>query len=465
MGGCNLFYNPDTCIPLTSLGFLSPDAKCYSFDHRANGYSRGEGFGILVLKRLSDAIDAGDTIRAVIRSTVANQDGRSPGITQPTKHAQVAATRQAYEQAGLDPSVTRYFEAHGTGTPIGDPIEASAITEVFSQLRSEEEPLYVGAVKSNIGHLEGAAGIAGLIKAVLCLESGIIPQNVWFEKANPRIPAKWNLKFPITATPWPSKGLRRASINSFGYGGSNAHVVMDDALNCLNMHGLHGKLRTSKTPRNELLHGLGLENGHKNGQTMKNGTEGFTNGDEDSSEARASNGQIMKNGTEGFTNGDEKSSAARSNNGTVMVTKPRIFVLSAFDESGIERLAKAYYDHLLSKNNKITDEDGYLDDLSYTLACKRTAFTWRTSVVAASHSSLIEGLDRPITPMRSNPNARLAFIFTGQGAQWYAMGRELLIYPVFQESLYTASHYLQELGCPWSLMGKSSYVIHGRSFG
>lgn len=272
MGGCNLFYNPDTCIPLTSLGFLSPDAKCYSFDHRANGYSRGEGFGILVLKRLSDAIHDQDTIRAVIRNTVANQDGRSPGITQPTKHAQVDAIRQAYEHAGLDPSVMRYFEAHGTGTPVGDPIEASAIAEVFSELRSEEEPLYVGALKSNIGHLEGAAGIAGLMKAVLTLKVAIIPPNVWFEKENPRIPAKWNLKFPIAATPWPSKGLRRASINSFGYGGSNAHVIMDDAYNYLSMHGLIGKHRTSQTPREEFLHSLKPQNGCTNAQITKNET-------------------------------------------------------------------------------------------------------------------------------------------------------------------------------------------------
>ena len=460
MGGCNLFYNPDTCIPLTSLGFLSPDAKCYSFDHRANGYSRGEGTGILILKRLPDAVRDGDTIRAVVRGTVANQDGRSPGITQPTKQAQVAATRLAYQNAGLDPSLTRYFEAHGTGTPIGDPIEASAIAEVFGTLRSQEEPLIVGAVKSNIGHLEGAAGIAGLMKAVLSLESGIIPPNVWFEKANPRIPAKWNLKFPVVATPWPSEGLRRASINSFGYGGSNAHVIMDDAYHYLSTYGLKGKHRTSKTPRRELLQGLGLIDGHANGKSLSNEINEYANGHNEESNGSKVNGtnghanghmnEYVNAHTNGYTNGNTV-----DHKNIMSSPKPRIVVLSAFDESGIERLTKIYHDFLKSKSGKIADEKAYLDDLCYTLAKRRTAFTWKSSVVATSLSSLIEALDRPLKSVRSNPKPRLAFIFTGQGAQWYAMGRELLIYSVFQESLQAASDYLQELGCCWSLMGKS----------
>jgi acyl transferase domain-containing protein len=212
-----LFITPDIALPMTSIGMLSPDGKSYSFDHRANGYSRGEGTGIVVLKRLSDAIRDKDTIRAVIRNTVTNSDGRSPSITQPTKWAQAEAIRKTYEEAGLDPRVTRYFEAHSTGTPIGDPIEASAIADVFGKLRSAEEPLYVAALKSVIGHLESTAGIAGLIKTVLVLESGLIPPNLNFEKVNPRILEKrWNMKFPTTVTPWPCQGLRRASVNAFG---------------------------------------------------------------------------------------------------------------------------------------------------------------------------------------------------------------------------------------------------------
>lgn len=185
---------------LSDLEFLSPDSKCYSFDHRANGYSRGEGFGIIIIKPLSKALEDGDTIRAVIRATGVNQDGRTPGITQPSCKAQEALIQETYKAGGLDMSKTRYFEAHGTGTPIGDSIEARAINSAFNNGRKLEEPLYIGAVKSNIGHLEGASGIAGLIKAILVLEKGIIPPNIWFERPNSQIPLqKWNIKVWVSS--------------------------------------------------------------------------------------------------------------------------------------------------------------------------------------------------------------------------------------------------------------------------
>lgn len=182
-------------LGLTDLDFLSPDSKCYSFDHRANGYARGEGIGVVIIKSLSDALRDGDTIRAVIRATGANQDGRTPGITQPSSKSQEKLIRETYSAGGLDLATTRYFEAHGTGTPLGDPLEASAIHSAFSDTRPGDQPLYVGAVKSNIGHLEGASGIAGFIKTILVLEKGIIPPNIWFECPNPKIPLhKWNIK-------------------------------------------------------------------------------------------------------------------------------------------------------------------------------------------------------------------------------------------------------------------------------
>ena len=222
----------------------------------------------MILKRVSDAVRDHDTIRAVIRSTVANQDGKFPGITQPTKPAQVNLIRQAYESAGLDFASTRYFEAHGTGTPVGDPIEASAISSVFTKYRSPEDPIYIGALKSNIGHLEGAAGIAGLLKLVLVLERGIIPPNCWFEKPNPKIHAKeWNFKFPTTSVVWPNRGLRRASINAFGFGGSSAHIVMDDALSYLTMHNPEGRYHTIDIPKLDLrlMHNLTQEHDNMNG--------------------------------------------------------------------------------------------------------------------------------------------------------------------------------------------------------
>lgn len=159
--------------------------------------------------------------------------------------------RKTYAQAGLDPSVTRFFEAHGTGTPVGDPIEASAISEMFTQFRSPEEPLYIGAVKSNVGHSEGASGITSVIKSILTLERGIIPANAWFENRNSKIPDEWHFIFPTTALPWPETktGLRRVSINSFGVSGTNAHIVIDDAYHFLKEHGYDAPHRTVDVPQ------------------------------------------------------------------------------------------------------------------------------------------------------------------------------------------------------------------------
>ncbi len=166
---------------------LSPDGQCYSFDHRGNGYSRGEGVGVLILKRVSDAIRDNNTIRGIIRSSGCNQDGHTSSITLPSGAQQLALIRDVYRKAGLSMEPTRFFEAHGTGTAVGDPTEATALGSAFRHVRTEDDPLWVGAVKSNIGHLEGASGIAGVIKAMLVLEKGIIPPNCNFEKVNPKI--------------------------------------------------------------------------------------------------------------------------------------------------------------------------------------------------------------------------------------------------------------------------------------
>ena len=196
MGGCNLILNPDSVMaPLANMNFLSPDSCCYPFDARANGYSRGEGFGIIIVKRVNDAIADGDTIRAIIRGIGVNQDGRTLGITQPNCSAQEALIRDTYTKNDLDIGFTRLFEAHGTGTPVGDLVEARAISAVFKDVRSSLDPLLVGAAKSNIGHLEGASGIVSIIKATLALEKGIIPPNANYQYPNPEIPAeKWNIK-------------------------------------------------------------------------------------------------------------------------------------------------------------------------------------------------------------------------------------------------------------------------------
>ncbi len=219
VGGCNLMLGPDTTTYLSDMNFLSPDNRSYSFDHRANGYARGEGVAVVILKRLTDALRDGDMVRAVIRATGVNQDGRTLGITQPSKEAQYQLIRDTYHDGGIDIAATRYFESHGTGTQAGDPIEAAAIRAAFDN----HKPLYVGALKSNIGHLEGASGVAAINKTILVLEKGLISPNLWFERPNPKIPTDaWNFRFPIEPTLWPTDGLRRASINSFGFGGANA---------------------------------------------------------------------------------------------------------------------------------------------------------------------------------------------------------------------------------------------------
>ena len=194
VGGCNLILAPDvSIIPLTNMGFFSPDGKCFSFDHRANGYAKGEGAGFIVIKTFADAVKDGDTIRAVIRATGANQDGKTPGLTQPSQKAQEENIRETYCRGGLALSVTKYFESHGTGTQIGDPIEAGAINAAFQ--RTRDNPLYIGALKPNIGHLEAASSIASLIKSVMILEKGLIPPNINFEKPNVKIPAEsWHIK-------------------------------------------------------------------------------------------------------------------------------------------------------------------------------------------------------------------------------------------------------------------------------
>lgn len=174
---------------------MSPDGRCYTFDDRANGYARGEGVGAVILKPLTDALKDGDTIRAVIRGTGSNQDGKTPGITLPSGAAQESLIRSVYNSAGVDPLETSYVEAHGTGTAAGDPLETGALSRVFGPNRSSEEPLRIGSIKTNVGHLEGASGIAGVIKTVLMLENKTLLPNRNFVNPNPRIPfQEWKLK-------------------------------------------------------------------------------------------------------------------------------------------------------------------------------------------------------------------------------------------------------------------------------
>lgn len=231
VGGVNAILSPITMMLMSRVGALSADGRCKTFDARANGYVRGEGAGIVALKRLSDARRDGDRIRALILASAVNQDGRSTGLTTPNVLSQQALLRDALEKSRVAAEEIGYIETHGTGTPLGDPIEIEALKEVYGKPRKNEYPCFLGAVKTNIGHLEGAAGVAGLIKAVLCFEQEAIPKNLHQRSINPRIDITGTpFVIPREKTPWKrGKFPRRAGISSFGISGTNAHVIVEEA--------------------------------------------------------------------------------------------------------------------------------------------------------------------------------------------------------------------------------------------
>ncbi|RQH10614.1 MgcI [Okeania hirsuta] len=230
-GGVQLILSPQVTTALSKLKALSPDGKCKTFDAAADGYGRGEGCGIVVLKRLSDAVKDGDNIQAVIRGSAVNHDGPSSGLTVPNKLAQEKLIQQALKAAKVEPGQVSYVEAHGTGTSLGDPMEVRALTSVFEQGRDGENPLHIASVKTNIGHLEAAAGIAGVIKVVLQLQNQKIAPHLHFVNPSPYI--DWEntpVKVPTELTPWQSSGDKRiAGVSSFAISGTNAHIVLEEA--------------------------------------------------------------------------------------------------------------------------------------------------------------------------------------------------------------------------------------------
>ncbi|NJL22132.1 MAG: polyketide synthase, partial [Leptolyngbyaceae cyanobacterium SM1_3_5] len=223
-GGVNRIISPEFSINFSQARMLAADGRCKTFDASADGFGRAEGCGVIVLKRLADAIADQDNILAVICGSAINQDGRSSGLTVPNGPAQVQVIRQALQNAGLDPAEVGYLEAHGTGTALGDPIELNAIGSVFANSHSIDRPLQIGSVKTNLGHLEAAAGIAGLIKVVLALQHQEIPPHLHLQTPTPHV--DWDrlpLNVATRRTPQP---LQVAGVSSFGFSGTNAHVVL-----------------------------------------------------------------------------------------------------------------------------------------------------------------------------------------------------------------------------------------------
>ncbi|KAL7817789.1 polyketide synthase [Trichoderma gracile] len=387
VGGANLTLNPDMFKALGSAGFLSADGKSYAFDSRASGYGRGEGVATIVMKRLSDALAAGDPIRAVIRSSLLNQDGKTETITTPSLEAQIDLIRQCYARAGLDPRDTQYFEAHGTGTQAGDTIEARAIATVFSY---NQDPLLIGSIKTNIGHTEAASGLASIIKTALALEKGVIPASINFEKPNPKLSLEdWHLKLVRQLQEWPAASTRRASINNFGYGGANAHIILEDG--------------ASWTP--SLAEGIC----HKES----------------------------------------------------IGTDSRVLLLSGKDEQACRTMISNLADYLQRIASAEDEPARLLDSLAYTLGQRRTRFPW----VAAHPVPVTEGIEAVVNtlqspkfkPSRGSRRPRIGMVFTGQGAQWWAMGRELRdAYPVYKASLDEADAYIRQFGADWSLVEELS---------
>ncbi|MEZ4867749.1 MAG: type I polyketide synthase [Caldilineaceae bacterium] len=344
-GGVNLLIGPEMSINFSRARMLAPDGRCKSFDTAADGYGRGEGGGMVVLKRLADALAAGDRVYALIRGTAINQDGASGGLTVPSGPSQEAVIRQALENGGVEPEQVSYIEAHGTGTALGDPIEMGALGAVFGTGR--RQPLLVGSVKSNFGHLESAAGIAGLLKVVLSLQNQVIPPNVHFNTPNPAIPwAKLPIKVPTQPMPWPD-GRRIAGLSSFGFSGTNAHILLEEA-----------------PPPAPLS------------PTQEN------------------------------------------------IERPlHLLTLSAKNEPALHALARRYEQHLAIHT---------LADSSFTANTRRTHFHERLALVAPSAAAAREQLrdylagaaPRDVWRGRAG-KPKVALLFTGQGAQYVGMGREL----------------------------------------
>ncbi|EDN97069.1 hypothetical protein SS1G_01997 [Sclerotinia sclerotiorum 1980 UF-70] len=356
---------------------FSDEGRSFSFDSRGTGYGRGEGCGLIVLKPLEQALKDNDNIRAVIRGSGINQDGKTPGITMPNGSAQESLMKRVYESAGIDPKDTGYVEAHGTGTKVGDPIEATALYNVFGEGRNARNPLFVGSVKSNIGHLEAASGIISVIKTAMMLERGFILPNHDFKTPNENIPfSKWHLKVPISQRPWP-RPKKFASVNNFGFGGTNAHVVLERA-----------PFITQVEP--------------------------------------------------------ESSEKALQNR--------RLITLSANDKGALEALMKNIGIYLERRPEFF--QNGLMSNVAYTLGQRRSLLQWRVAIPATSSFELIQALNSgKVLPMREIEPLRIGFIFTGQGAQWNAMGRELYEhYPVFAASLDACNKCLFSFGAPFSLI-------------
>jgi acyl transferase domain-containing protein len=389
----NLFLNPEHVMDTGGMGQAhSPTALCHTFDADADGYVKAEAVNCVIVKRLSDAIRDRDPIRAVVRGTASNSNGRTVGgIVSPNSVAQAAAIRAAYARAGItDFNETAYLECHGTGTPAGDAAEVNGAGSVFGISRDPALPLLIGSIKSNLGHAEPAAGISGLIKVILSMEKSLIPGTPTFIKPNPKIDFSGNkVKASRRIAAWPDKGysVRRASVSSSGFGGSNAHAVVEQ-------------------------YNAGTASTHAHSyQSLTGGQGGLGSLTED---------------------GDNQ--------------RPIVLVLSANDAPTLKASVNALCNHLI--NPAIVTP---LPDLAYTLSERRSRFFHRAFVTTTADAVLDDG-DFTITKKLPH-EPKIGFVFTGQGAQWPQMGKEILLFPLARTILQELDQVLQAQPNPpsWTL--------------
>ncbi|GAB5402655.1 MAG: hypothetical protein Aurels2KO_08860 [Aureliella sp.] len=379
--GVNALIMPDFYVAFSQLGVLSPDGRCKTFDARANGYVRSEGAGAILLKPLSAALRDNDPVYAVVRSTALNQDGRTPGMTVPSQAAQETLMRAACEKAGIAPGDLQYVEAHGTGTAVGDPIEATAIGSVVSDGRPGHSYCYVGSVKTNIGHLEAGAGMASVIKVALSMHHEKIPAHLHFENANPEIDLdRLRLRVPTQTIPWESSAARVAGINGFGYGGANGHIIVEQAP--------EQALRTTAS----VVH-------------------------------HASSASKSK-----------PSTAASAHNA---LSAPVLLPLSACSKPALAKQAGEFADALEQMPDEI-----HLAEIAGYVAHRRAHHSQRTTACALGRDDMVSEL-RTIAESSADELAEElspsklavgpAFVCSGQGPQWWGMGRGMLKFsPAFR---------------------------------
>ena len=394
VGGANLFLTPATTLSFAKLRMMSSHGRCKTFDASGDGFVRGEGCGMVALKRYTDARANGDPILALIRGTATNQDGFTNGLTAPNGLAQQQVIRRALHDAGIAPHLVSYVETHGTGTALGDPIEVEALKEVLGQPRPHGPACVISSVKTNLGHLEGAAGIAGLIKVVLCLQHGEIPPHLHLTELNPHLQLE-NTPFviPTQGCPWPSGVEQRiAGLSSFGFGGTNAHVVVSDQSSVIS-------------------HQSSVQTDHRSLDT---------------------------------------------DHWSLNTDHCHLLPLSAKNPAALRELVMAYESYLKS-SREVSPHD-----LTYTASLRRTHHDYRVALAFRSMEDLLARMNELLRG-EAQPSLRevrkvaeqlpgLAFVFSGQGPQWFAMGRQLVQEsPVFRAKIEECDALLRA-HASWSLL-------------